>query len=227
MRPAGVAYSNDPYFSYVVDLIHLNGTNGSTTITQEISGGPNWVQSGPAGAAISTAQSLFGGASWRATGSLTSKGYAAAGIAWGSGDFAIEFAGRFDGVSVAQVILDYRPTATTGVYPVFVLNASGFMTYSVNAVTRITSGTACSANTWYRWALCRVSGNSRLYQNGTQVGSTYVDANNYLAGEQWIGVSAFSTAPMTGYVDELRGTKGIGRYSGTSYTLDTGPFPNA
>lgn len=66
-----------------------------------------------------------------------------------------------------------------------------------------------TVGTWYHVALTRASGSSRLFVNGTQVGSTATgDTNNYASGAFKVGGSSYSGSHvMSGYIDDLRITK--------------------
>ena len=57
--PSLVVSGADPFYSYVISLMHFDGTNGSTTITDAKS--VAWTARG--GAAITTGQYKYGGAS--------------------------------------------------------------------------------------------------------------------------------------------------------------------
>lgn len=53
-----------------------------------------------------------------------------------------------------------------------------------------------------------------MFVNGLQVGSSYADSHNYgAAATAYIGRNAFGTAQVGGYVDALRVTDGVGRYT--------------
>jgi hypothetical protein len=92
----------DPNFGSVVALLHFDGTNGSTTFTDQK--GNTWTA--VSGAKISTAQSKFGGASLLLNGSSD---YATvpnfAGLDFGSGNFTIEGWVRPANVTSNQVII--------------------------------------------------------------------------------------------------------------------------
>src|SRR5690606_34123168 len=78
--------STDPYWSSVSSLLHFNGSNGSTTFTDEK--GVGWTASGDA--EISTAQSKFGGSSLSLDGTGDWLDASNAGFTFGTGDFTIE-----------------------------------------------------------------------------------------------------------------------------------------
>ncbi len=137
-------------------------------------------------------------------------------FAFGTGDFTIEMWLYTNSVT-NSVFYDGRPAGTNGAYPMLYF-ISGFLYYWVNGADRITSGTAVlSTSTWYHIALCRSGTNTKLFLNGVQIGSTYTDSTNYLntGNRPWIGVNASSTntSYLNGYIDDLRITKGVARYT--------------
>ena len=82
-----------------------------------------------------------------------------------------------------------------------------------------------SLNTWYFVALSKNSGVTKLYVNGTQVGSQFNDGVSYTANLQLtLGSSADGPAPLTGYMQQVRITKGVGRYP-NNFTAPSAPFP--
>jgi hypothetical protein len=90
--------------------------------------------------------------------------------------------------------------------------------YYTNSNDRISSG-ALTATTWYHVAVSKSSGSTKMFINGTQVGSTYTDANNYGTsaplgiGTYWSSGSPVTTSTLNGYIDDLRITKGYARYT--------------
>jgi hypothetical protein len=136
--------------------------------------------------------------------------------AFGTGDFTIEMWVYFNGVASIQCVYDSRPVSTQGAYVLIYLNSDGTLRYFVSSADRITSS-ALSASTWYHVAVSRINGSTRLFINGTQAGSTYTDSTSYLnaSGRPWVGINAFTTNTqgLNGYIDDLRITKGIARYT--------------
>jgi len=149
-------------------------------------------------------------------------------ITLGSGNFTFEGWLYLNTVSGTQIIFDQRPASSQGVYPVLYMDGAT-MTWYINGAARITSS-SLSASTWYNFAISRSSGSTKLFINGTQSGSTYTDANDYLASRSYIGISAYDeTGGLNGYIDDLRITKGYARYTAnftapTAAFSDTGPY---
>ena len=81
----------------------------------------------------------------------------------------------------------------------------------------LVSNSALSTNAWYHLAVVRYNGTSTLYINGVpQNGTGTVHANNNLAYNHWI-YSGYqygdATTYLRGYMDELRISKGIARWT--------------
>ena len=132
----------------------------------------------------------------------------------GTGSFTIEFWAYIATSSLTANLLDFRATTTNGIYPTLLLN-SGALNYYVNGSTVIT-GSSPSISTWHHIALVRNSGTTTLYLDGTATGSAYTDSNSYLVGSAIaIGSSSYTlgSSYFNGYIDDLRITKGVARYT--------------
>jgi hypothetical protein len=86
-------------------------------------------------------------------------------------------------------------------------------------------GTAPTQNTWHHIAITRASGTLYAFIDGTQV---YSGANttNFTNTASWYvaGNGASASLYITGYIDDLRITKGYARYT-ASFTAPTAAFP--
>jgi hypothetical protein len=129
-----------------------------------------------------------------------------------------------------QRIFDIVNSATSA--PAFLdvaLNGSALVselrTSNGGGVTTISGGTV-SANTWSHVALSVSAGSAKLFLNGTQVGST--TTFSALPDQNFIGVGGIGNSLtidyFTGYIDDLRITKGYARYT-ASFTAPTAAFP--
>ena len=142
---------------------------------------------------------------------------------FGTGDFCIETWVYPTVSGTYRTVFDFRTTTgdTSGII-IGISDVNGLYFY-YNGNYRVGPVGTVSLNTWSHIALARVSGNTRLFVNGTQVGATYVDANNYPARSWKLGADPNGSFALTGYVDEVRISKGVGRYSST-FTPATAAF---
>jgi len=222
----GIEY--DPYFASVSLLLKGEGANGSTTITDSSANAFTVTASGDA--QISTAQSKFGGAS----------------LAFGgSGDYlSVSDSSAFNmGTDNFTVEAWFYPRSPTGVdiilstadptdYEGFNLGRVGSAFYfSADAAGtgqpwsfEFVAG-SFSVNTWNHIAGVRSGDVFTLYGNGVSLASgnypiTLRNNNNILR----VGGRTVLSQYFDGYVDEVRITKGIARYT-ANFTPPTQPFP--
>ena len=143
---------------------------------------------------------------------------------FGSGDFTIEFWLYLSSTQTA-ILYDGRPVSGVGATPTIYLS-SNVLYYFTNNANRIT-GSTLSNSTWTHVALCKGSGSTRLFVNGTQVGSTYADSVTYTntAGRPLIGASGETVGqfPLSGYMSDVRIIKGTALYTST-FTPPTAPL---
>lgn len=210
--------AGDPYYSQVSLLLHCDGTNGSTTFTDNSPNPKTATVSG--NAQISTAQSKFGGASALFDGTGAEVSFAtSADFAFGTAAFTLEFWYR-SSLATAQNVLDIRPSGSNGAYPALFVNTNGEISYYVSSADRILSGAgAIAANTWVHVALSRAGTSTKLFIAGVQVGSTWSDSTAYAQSGVRIGASA------NGNLDDLRITKGVARYT-TNFTPPAAAHPD-
>jgi hypothetical protein len=178
-------------------------------------------------AQISTTQSKWGGSSiaFDGTGDYL-VGASNPQIAVGSGDFTIEMwiylTANFDGTGQGLVTAAYN----TNFAVIGVNGGAGnrIEFYVVNSV--LTSGTNyISLNTWTHLAFTRASGTTKIFFNGNQVASSTSLTGNGAAAPVYVGTLSHATGQvMTGYLDDLRITKGFARYT-ANFTVPTAPFP--
>lgn len=200
-------------------LIHADGPDASITVTDDNSGrSPNGLFQQNT-AAISTAQSQFGGSSLSLNGSSSVN--TPTSFAFGRRDFTVEYWVRSTTLSGYDIHWDLRGGNTSQISPI-VYTLNGVLTLDVGATTRIT-GSTLSTNTWYHIALSRSGTSTKLFVNGTQSGSTYTDTNDYLAATPlYIGQS--SGNGVDGFMDEFR-ISNSARYT-ANFTAPLTPFVN-
>jgi len=121
-----------------------------------------------------------------------------------------------------QEIFDFR-TSSPQVAPLLFLTVGGIPTYNVNGSNRITGGSAIPNNTWTHIAVSKSGTSTKLFVNGTQSGSTYTDTNDYIQSPIYIGARYDGAASFLGYIDDVRISKGVARYTGT-FTVPSNAF---
>ena len=149
-------------------------------------------------------------------------------FAYGTGDFTIEFwfnasdtTWRIMYEQTAQVSIQWSSTSGGG-------GGAGKVGIYANGGYVITNNTALSTGTWYFLALVRQSGVLKLYIDGVAQTTTYAFANNLVASSQpliYVGNYFGGGYSWNGYLDDLRVTKGIARYT-ANFTPPTAAFPN-
>ena len=141
----------------------------------------------------------------------------------GTSNFTIETWVYANSLSSNMSIIDCRPSGTSGgVYIVLEWHTTNGLGLYVNGSWRITnSPSPLTVNTWHHVALCRSGSSTRIFVDGTQVGSTYSDSNNYLYGRNYIGGLYNNTNTWwNGYMRDFRVSIGTARYT-TTFTPPT------
>ena len=144
--------------------------------------------------------------------------------ALGTGDFTVEWFSYQTTLTQFQRIytVDDYPSISTGVSI-----ESGTFYYWANDSFRYSSSSASTANVWIHWAVVRRSGVTRVYRNGTQLGSQITDNYNITDNVKAFIVgntNTFATnAALVGYLTSFRLVKGLAVYTG-NFTVPTGPL---
>lgn len=233
----------DPYFAYVSLLLHMDGAEGDSGSNVVDFSRNNLSSIGSVGTNISTVQSKFGGSSYyfAAAGSFNYLSVQGpnSGLNFGTGDFTIEawvraisqtknyatiFATGSGGGNIR--LLNYGTSAPV----VAERQKIGFATAAENPM--LLSTTSIQVNQWYHVAVSRQGTTFRLFIDGvlesTATSSTSINFMNSTFNDLYIGQSDWGTVTDTfwnGYIDEVRMTKGICRYT-QSFTPEQLAFPN-
>lgn len=232
----------DPHWSNVVLLLHGEGSNGSTVIVDSSSSAKTVAANG--GASISTTDPLYGSSSIR----LPSGGYLQAAdspdFAFGSGEFAVELAARFNANPISSsgdygiTLIGQTALATSNrAWFIFITGTSlsncavRASVYSGGTEYRAeATGVNLALNTKHNFAMARVGSTLRLFINGAVSGTRDVTGVTVSDAAQPLMIGRFNDATypyfIDGDIDEVRITKGVGRYS-ASYSPATTPFPNS
>lgn len=102
--------------------------------------------------------------------------------------------------------------------------------YYVLGADRIIGSSALTVNTWHHIAATRSGNDHKLFVDGTQVGSTWTNAQTYVQGRPVLGDYHTSLGNLTGgsnllhgYAQDFRITKGLARYT-ANFTPPTAEF---
>lgn len=103
------------------------------------------------------------------------------------------------------------------------LDTTGKLAYNTN-VNRMLSNAAVPLNKWTHFAVSCVAGTTAMFVNGVQQAAfSTAYGNTFGNGTVSIGSQTDGTAPFTGYLDEIRVTKNVARYT-TSFTPVKQPY---
>ena len=219
--PSASAFTND---GNTLALVHCDGTNGSTTFTND-AGSRTLKIIVPAGnAQISTAQSKFGGASLVGDGTgdwlsiLPTSDFSTE-----SNNFTYECWFRLNNIATMTQLFDTRPSGVNGAYPsVFVYTSK--IAFYFNDAFLITGSSTLSSNTWYHMALVRNGNVYTLYIDGSSQGTTTVSGSVATITSFRIGAGGGNAYSLNGYIDEFR-VSNTARYT-TTFTPSASAFTN-
>jgi hypothetical protein len=151
----------------------------------------------------------------------------------GTGDFTIEgwvkttTAATVGGYSIRLFQIDGPTTSTTaGNLQVFLNNSTGALRL-YEASLDSSGSTALTDNAWHHWAVSRVGTALKGFVDGVQeisiTSSLNITANSATPRPR-IGAHSSTQGTFTGYMDAIRVTKGVGRYTG-NFVAPTAAFP--
>ena len=145
------------------------------------------------------------------------------GCGFGTADFTVECWIYLTSAPARDIpILDFR--TGTGQNGVLYVNGSGSSELSYSNDTVYKGSTQITTSAWHHVALSRVSGTTYLFLDGT---STYSTATAFDFGSSRplkVGLNYNNSLGFVGYIDEVRITKGYGRYS-AGFTAPTVALP--
>lgn len=207
-------------------LLHLDGTDASTTITDE--SGKTWTARG--NAQIDTAQSKFGGASLLLDGTgdwIDTPDHADFNV--GTGSVTYDLWIRFNSVAAGCILVSQYQDANN----VFELSwsqaANKIFCYQYQAsayAVRFEAAWTPSTNTWYHVEVARSSSAAYIFVDGTLLTTTVTNGSVATSWNDLTGVFAVGaengTTFVNGWIDEFRYSTVVRHTS--SFTPPTVPY---
>lgn len=142
----------------------------------------------------------------------------------GTGNFTIECWLYLSATGTARGIVG-KGTSTTGW--LLSTNTSNAVVFTYGTSTITSTGTL-SGTTWYYIAVVREgtgTNQTKIYIGGTNDGTGTVSTDFTQTNAAYVGANRTGGDPMNGYIDDLRITKGVARYTAT-FTTPTAAFPD-
>lgn len=210
--------ASDPFIANVSLLMHGEGANNGTVFTDFRGHVPTRVGN----TVTSTSQFKYGSSSISFDGaSALSFAASAPSLSMGAGDFTMEGwvyqTARAAGCSVISC-----SSASGGTGIIMQITAAGAIAGSTAAAGLGNSGGNIALNTWTHLAFSRTAGSLTAWIQGALI-STIANATNYTDSVLFLGEFGSGSQKFTGFMDEIRLTPGVGRY--TSPFTPIGPFP--
>jgi hypothetical protein len=220
----GSGANRDPFFSNVVLLLHMDDT---APIDYSLSAHSCSLTA----AARSSTQSKFGGFAFSFSGSTSYMSYAnSADFNFGTADFTYE-------CWWYPTAADFGMLYETGNSP---FTGFGSLAVAFNANRTVQSGKAngvaaiatsvgtLSLNAWHHIVVQRSGTAWTQYLDGVTDGTATDSTNLTATGPTTLGGTSRAAGDSgTGFMDEVRVTKGVARYAGSSFAVPTAPFPDS
>jgi hypothetical protein len=142
----------------------------------------------------------------------------------GTGNLTIECWLYLSATGTARGIVG-KGTSTTGW--LLSTNTSNAVVFTYGTSTITSTGTL-SGTTWYHIAVVREgtgTNQTKIYIDGTNDGTGTVSTDFTQTNAAYVGANRTGGDPMNGYIDDLRITKGVARYT-ANFTAPTAAFPD-
>lgn len=219
-----VSGGSDPNFANVSALLHMQGANNGTTFTDSSSNALSVTANG--NTKTTTATFKWGNSCGAFDGSGDYLTIAASSVMdFGTGDYTIEMWVKWSSVSGAQTLIDFGNGAATYLRidngnTLYVYDSGAFV---INAATI----TTLSAGQWYHIAMVRSGTTRTVYVDGSSIGSgTRSGSAGSSSITTKVGSRYDSALSFNGYMQDLRITKGVARYTST-FTPPSAQFPDS
>lgn len=188
-----------PVTEYSSALLHFDGSDESTTITESAIFPKTWTAAGDA--ALDTAQFVFGTASLylQGAGSISTPDHPA--FAIGIGDFMFDVRVRVPSVPTGgnSYAIFQKGNLSIGI-------SASNLDFTIGAGPTVISRTwTPTVDTWYALRIARKNGVIKFFVDGTGLGATEANTENgTTAQDAYIGDVGGGGAPYTGWIDEFR-----------------------
>jgi hypothetical protein len=148
---------------------------------------------------------------------------------FGTADWTIELWAYIHNLSSGRNLISFLRASTNEAVPHFYTSNTD-LRYYVNNTDVIGAPSVLSLNTWHHIALTRNGNDHKIFVDGTHVGNTWTNSITYVQGRPVLGDYHSSLNNLTGatntlhgYVQDLRITKGLARYT-ANFTPPTEPL---
>lgn len=209
----------DPHFASVVLLMHCEGANNSTVFTDSSAFAHSISAVG--GAVISTAEQAIGSSSLSFPNSFAALALPTSTSLVLDGDYTIEWRIRHSTTNNMQDRKYYFSQYPANTQIAYSISDGGLFIFPPSQVLSIT----LSAATWTALALSKTGSMLGWFKDGQLLGSTTNSSTLNLSGGR-IGNIFNGLESFTCHYDEIRITKGVGRYT-ANYTVRATAFPDA
>ena len=222
--PVNIKRYGDPHWDNVVLAMHMDGTNGPTAFIDET--GKTVTRYG--NAVISTTQSAFPGGSsayFDGVNSYLTVPHSTD-LDFVSSDFTIELFLYLNKIDIKQELVDKRydnGPSYTG-WALLVESDNTILFYNT-AIGTVSTNTSLTIHTLYHVALVRQGTTYTIFINGVHSGSGALANSFPNTSPLRIGVVHTISRWFNGYIDDLRITKGVARYT-ENFDIPTEAFPN-
>ena len=214
LKAAGTTVG-DVYFPQTKLLLPFNGANAATT-TSDLSN-TNATVTFNGNSQISTAQSKFGGSSLYFDGTAGDNVTLPAGSAYQfDADFTIEMWFYMNALNTYSLLYSSYGSAATGALELQIRSGISYKIRAwYNSNSAFDSNTSISTGQWYHFALTRSGTTVTYWLNGTSDG-TMTLSGQMGRDDQTIKIGADgSSYTFNGYIDDMRVTNGVARYTST------------
>jgi len=222
LKPAATTEAGDMHFSKVTAMFNFDGSDGDTTTSGLDSSNKNLTVSYSSGDQLSNTQKKFGATSLYVADNVTIS--SSDGFNMGTGDFTIEgwyYLTQYNN----HFLYDQWSSSSSGSgnNQIYVNSGEGGrIRVYYDGTGKFTTTGSISLNTWTHVAVVRYSNTITVYFNGTADATTQSYSGQFgKTGDLYIGDqhSGGGGAPQM-YVDDLRVTKGLARYT-SNFTAPT------